>query len=89
MAQKKEKKGEWNGYTLSQLEYKRALTLARIEMQKEQFATDYSRVRMGNFSMEPSGFTRALGVMNYLDYAIMAFKVIKKIVPLFRRNKRG
>lgn len=89
MAHDKEKKGEWKGYTLSQLEYRRALTLARIEMQKEQFSRDYSRVRMGNFSMEPSGFSRALGAMNYLDYAIMAFKVIKKIVPLFRRNRRS
>lgn len=80
-------KGAWNGYTMAELEYKRALTLARMEIQKERLAEDYDRVRMGNFNLAPSTFTKAMGVMNYLDYAVLAIKTVRRISSIFRRKK--
>lgn len=81
-------RSEWKGYTLDELVYHRAIALARIEVQKEKLSQDYSRMRVGNFNFAPSSFTRALGVMNYLDYAIIAFRLLRKLGPLLHRKKK-
>lgn len=80
-------KGAWNGYTMAELEYQRALTLAKMEIQKEHFNENVERIRMGNFNMTPANFTRALGVLNYMDYIIMALRTIRRISTLFKKKK--
>ncbi len=76
----------WGGYTLEQIAYERALTLARLEVEKDRLAQRSDRMRAGNFSMSPSIFSRLLSALNYVDYAVIATQLYRKLSPLFKKK---
>lgn len=80
------KPDEWQGYTLEQIAYERAVALARIEIQKNRMDTGTQRMRAGNFSLGSAMFSKILSALSYVDYAVIAIQLYRRIAPLFRKK---
>ncbi len=80
---------EWNGYTIDELRYKRALTTARLDIQKERLLNQVNAVK-GSFGMlEGRGIVgKMLRSLNYIDYAVLAFQAVGRIRALLVSRKR-
>lgn len=79
---------EFKGYTFDELRYQRAYTLAKYEMAKMQLADSTHAMRRSlPFGSKSGLMSRILGNLNYIDYALMAYKVVNKIIK-FRRSTR-
>lgn len=78
---------EKKGYGIDELRYRRAYALARYEMAKIGVIEQMGAVRSG-FG---SGFAgkgiagKILGSLNYLDWALLAFRAASKIAKWRRR----
>ena len=82
-------KAVWSGYSIDDIEYERALTLARIQVEKERMGYAVGRVREGNVMLSGSVFSRLLGALNYADYFVLLMQLYKKLSPLFRHKKQN
>lgn len=86
---------EWRGYTLDEIRYRRVLVGARMEIEKYKLSTYYRDFKERNPFFGGSGesgrsrgiFSRIMGAFTYTEYAIMAFKLFRRVIPLFRRKK--
>lgn len=92
---------QFKGYTLEELRYNRALIALKAEFCKEKMLADFhaakSQTILGKLQRgEGAGLFKSgvLGKMarslNYVDYILVgltAFKTIRSITSLFRRNK--
>lgn len=80
---------EWDGLTLDELRYARALTQARIDISREMLTTRANAIFHGR-SNGTGGKTmvgRMLGALNWLDYGLIAVRVGSKLTGIFRRRK--
>ncbi len=73
---------------MAELRYHRAMSLARIEMERERVVDAADRMRQGNFVLSSGLFSRLLGALNYTDYIVMVVRLWQNIAPLFRRKKK-
>lgn len=73
---------------MDRLVYERAVTLARIELEKERIVIEGNRVRRGNLVFSKSTFSRMLGMLNYADYLVLGVKLWQRVAPLLRHNKK-
>ena len=73
---------------MDRLVYERAVTLARIELEKERIVIEGNRVRRGNLVFSKSTFSRMLGMLNYADYLVLGIKLWQRVAPLLRHNKK-
>ncbi len=70
----------FKGYTLDELRYRRAFALAKYEIAKMQMSNTVMSVRQGMSGFGSKGIVgKILGNLNYVDYAILGFRVISKI----------
>lgn len=78
---------EKKGYGIDELRYRRAYAMARYEMAKMGIQEQINAVRSGvGGSLAGRGIVgRLMGSLNYLDWAILAFRVVSKI----RKWRRG
>lgn len=81
------KNSDWKGYTMDELAYQRALTLARIEMTKERMASDFDHVKKGNIFLSGSWFSRIMKMIDYTDIFVIGLTLWRKISPVFSRRK--
>lgn len=81
---------EWRGYNLEELRYARAVNMARREIQKSrlQYLTAQTTEQIKDQARPSALISRVAGAINYVDYAVMAFTIFKKILPLFRKHSR-
>lgn len=86
MKQIESKKKHWRGYTLEELRYERVATLARIETQQEVMEAGLDRYRTGNVFLSKSTFSRVLTMINYTDFLVLGFKLMRRIAPLFKKK---
>lgn len=79
---------DWHGYTIDELRYQRALTSARMEIQKERLTNQFNTLK-GSFGMvEGKGIMgKMLHSLNYLDYALLAFHTVRRVSGMFRKRK--
>ena len=81
---------EWEGLTLDELRYARALTQARIEISREMIAARANAIYQGR--SEGTGARtmvgRMLGALNWLDYGLIALRLGSKLSGIFRRRRR-
>lgn len=76
------------GYNLDELRFQRAYALARYEMAKARLVEDISAVKEKMPLTSGHGIAgKILGSLNYLDYALIAFRVFSKIRG-FRKKKK-
>lgn len=81
---------EWEGLTLDEIRYARALTCARIEISREMLATRTRSMFSGSNPATASStlLGRMLGALNWIDYGLIAMRVASKARQIFRKNKR-
>lgn len=79
---------EKKGYGIDELRYRRAYAMARYEMAKLSLQEQIDTVRSGmSGGIGGKGIVgRLMGSLNYLDWAILAFRVVSKIKKWRRRN---
>lgn len=84
----------WRGYTLEELRYKRAETMARTEIEKYRLSLATERVKESTPLLGGSGGGGMLGLLSrsgswisYLEYGLMAYRLFKRITPLFRKKR--
>lgn len=81
---------EWEGLTLDEIRYARALTRARIDISREMLAARTNAIMAGR-SQGTEGRTmlgRMLGALNWIDYGLIALRVGSKLTSLFGRKRR-
>ncbi|MDE6534723.1 MAG: hypothetical protein K2K82_01790 [Muribaculaceae bacterium] len=80
---------EWDGLTLDEIRYARALTRARIDISKEMISARANALMSGK-AAGTEGKTmlgRMLGALNWLDYGLIAIRLGSKISGMFRKRK--
>lgn len=78
----------WKGYTLDELRYLRAYTMARMEINRDQLRRNFSNVKNLKAIPGKGMFGRILGTLSYLEIAVMAFKVGGKVFKTVRRLRK-
>lgn len=84
---------EWGGYTLDELRYHRALTLARIEIEKERITMSARQMysnQMGHMpGMRGSGvISKLLSALTIADYAVIGIKIMRKLSAIYRSSRK-
>lgn len=78
----------WDGYNFDELKYVQAVTLAKIDLEKERLSMKAERLKKGNLLFAPGAFTKILSLINYTDFLVFGVKFWRKISPLFRKKRR-
>lgn len=96
---KQDKKNRWGGYTLDEIRYRRLLTIAHSEIEKErlaqQFKSSAGSTSVAGISVSPMALLggsvaasgvikKMLGALSYMDYAIVAYKVGQRLFDTIR-----
>ncbi len=81
---------EWAGLTLREIQMRRALVQARMEIQKFKLSAhaDSYRERAPLFGGANSLFSRLSGALTLAEYGYLGLKAVRFLAPLFRRRKR-
>lgn len=80
---------DWKGYGIDDLRYQRALAMARLTIEKERLAVASRRIYSGQGLPGTSGMIgKILGGLNYVDYAVLAFKLGRRVYSMFH-SRRG
>lgn len=80
---------DWQGYTIDELRYQRALTSARLEIQRERLLNQVNAVRGQFGTLEGRGIMgKMLRSLNYVDYAVIAFQTVGRIRSMFKGLRR-
>ncbi|MDE6704027.1 MAG: hypothetical protein K2K00_10190 [Muribaculaceae bacterium] len=82
------KKSAWQGYTLEELQYARMIALTRIEIEKSKLM-DVAESTRSNLPIigAASSMGSVFKSISKLEYIIIAFKLFRKIAPLFKKKK--
>lgn len=87
MAETNKEGRAWKGYTIDDIAYHRAVTLIRIDVEKDRISREYSRFSQGNILLSKSLFTRIVSVMSYADFLVLGVKLWRRAAPLFKKKK--
>lgn len=77
----------WRGYSLDELRYRRVLNEVAIEIEKDRIKRQIN----GSLPKNEAGssmFSRAIGALTYMDYVIIAFKLMTRLNKLYRAWKK-
>lgn len=78
----------WKGLTLREMQMRRIVVQTRMEIEKYRMSAAMENLRDKTPLIGQSGILRRLsGMFSIAEYAMMGFKVIKWIVPLFKRHR--
>lgn len=80
----------WKGYTLDEIRYRRAIVGARMELEKYRLNTLTEQYRRMPQRLAGSGSLvgRVMGAFSYAEYAILGFKLIRRISKMFRGRRK-
>ena len=80
---------DWDGLTLREIQMRRALVQARMEIQKFKMSAhiDSARQRAPFFKGPSSLFNRLSGAFTMAEYAYFALKAYKIVSPFFKKRK--
>lgn len=81
----------WNGYSLDELRYQRAVTLAHLEIEKEKLALAAADAREGIpvvGGMRSGIMAKIAGSLSYVDYVVLAFRTFRTISRAIRGLRR-
>lgn len=80
---------QWKGYTFDELRMMRLVNLTRLEMEKAKLAhvtksvTDKTQW-LGNKPI----LKKITGALDYVDYAMIAYSVGRRLIKIFRHKKK-
>lgn len=79
----------WKGYTLEELQYCRAYTAARVEIQRQRITLNIQRLKNGGGTAIAKSWTgRLLSSFSYFDIGLFAFKMGRNVFKGIKRLKR-
>lgn len=81
---------EWDGLTLDEIRYARALTRARIDISKEMISARTNALMNGRAAgtENKTMLGRMLGALSWMDYGLIALRIGSKLSGLFRRRRK-
>ncbi len=81
---------QWGGYTLDEIRFQRAYTLARLEIEKNRIRSHISTMQSNLVPQGRGGsfLLKLFGAFSYFDYAVLAFKLVKAIFSVRRIFRR-
>lgn len=79
----------WKGMTLREIEMRRTLVQARMEIQKFKLTANVEamKTRAPLFGGSNSLFSRLSGAFTMAEYAFVAVRLFRMVSPLFRKKK--
>lgn len=80
-----DKNKEWEGYTLDELRSRQLINLAKIEVCKTMLMSKTQQMSQGK-ALYGSIWGKLARSLDYMDYALLAFKVGKKIYSLIKKK---
>lgn len=80
---------QWRGLTLEEMQMRRALVQARMEIQKFKLNAQIERYRSKApvFGGANSLFSRVTSAFTLAEYGFFALRLFKMAAPLFRKKK--
>lgn len=81
---------QWDGLTLDEIRYARALTQTRILISREILGQRAKSTFNGN-DMSTNGRTllgRMLGALSWIDYGLIGLRIGSKVLGMFHRKRR-
>lgn len=78
---------DWKGYSLEELRYARVITLTRIEIEKSKLLDATAATRESLPIIGSSSVGTLFKSISKIEYFIIAFKLFRKIAPLFKKKK--
>ncbi|MEF9923411.1 MAG: hypothetical protein RR061_09990 [Muribaculaceae bacterium] len=82
---------QWAGYSLSELKYKRALFLARKEIQKGKMLMQMQGFMQADVTPRGVGgsiFKNIFGHLTIVDYLLIGFKIARKSTKLWNKLRK-
>lgn len=82
-------KPDWGGLTLQEIQMRRTLIAARMQIKKFQMASQLESMKKRTpvFGGSNSLFSRLSGVFTFAEYGVFAFRIFRLLSPVFRRRK--
>lgn len=81
--------GSWKGMTLRELQMRRIVVQTRMEIEKYRLGAALDGMKRRTPLLGSHGLMgRVAGAFSVAEYAFMAFKVVRWVIPLFRRRRR-
>ena len=77
---------QWRGYTLDEIRFQRMLTIMRIEIRRQDMIKQVEPYTSGN-RIAGTLFGRIAGALNFMDYAMLAITVGRRLYSIFHRKK--
>lgn len=77
---------DWKGYNLEELHFRRMLSLAKFELGKTSLMSEVQTMTTSR-AVSGSIFSKITGALNYADYAILAFRLGRNVLRLFRKRR--
>ncbi len=77
----------WKGYNLDELRYARMIALTRIEIERSKLYDAAESTRESLPIVGSSSISSVFRSISKLEYAIIAFKLFRKLSPLFKKKK--
>lgn len=83
-------KSNWRGYSIEELRYARMVALARVEIEKSKLL-DVAEHTRDNLPIvgSASSMSNVFKSISKLEYLIIAFKLYRKLAPLFKKSKKN
>jgi len=81
---------EWSGMTIEELKYRRALALAKIEIEKGVMMNEVHSALNVTTTKGVAGMLvrRFFGKMTIMDYALIGFKLTKTLSKFWRSRRK-
>lgn len=80
---------DWKGYTLDEIRVKRIMCLTRIELEKSKLlSATQNYTNIGNRTSTVPLIGKIYNALDYLDYASLAFSLVRKVMRIFRHRKK-
>ena len=84
---------QWGGYTLDEIRYRRALTMARIQIEKERIGMGARQIYAAKMNRMPgvkgSGIvSKMMSALTMADYAVIGIKLVRKLSSIYKSSKR-
>lgn len=77
-------KPEWSGYTLEELRYMRAYTVARLEINRDRLQRNFAGLKDAAPVSKSGMLGKLLGTLSYIDIALLTFRVGSKAFKVAR-----
>ncbi len=80
---------DWKGFTLREMQMRRALVQARMEIEKFKMSAQIGsyKSRAPFFGGSQSIFSRLTGALSLAEYGYFAIKAFRILSPFFRKRK--